>query len=241
MIITTSNRIKIVAGFIGLVFSCQLFSQQTTQLPVKKCADFEVNGKGDNKEWNKTGWVYLTQIDEEKKQETRFKIMYSNKGIYVLMYGDDEKVTSPYQNDFETLFKADVFEVFFHPNPGSSLYFEYEISPLNKELVLLISNKTAGMSSWKPWHYEGQYKTRKAVFTEGAMQNNSPVQYWIAEVFFPYALLNLFDQTPPKSGTVWNANFCRLDYDSGKMIKWSWSPIQKSFHEFEKYRSIRFE
>ncbi|MBX2925050.1 MAG: carbohydrate-binding family 9-like protein [Chitinophagaceae bacterium] len=233
--------IKAFSTLAGLLFSFLLFSQSTSPLPVKKCIDFEVNGKGDNKEWEKTGWVSLTRIDEGSKYQSRFKIMYSAKGIYVLLYGDDEKITSPYQNDFETLFRADVFEVFFHSNPASALYFEYEISPLNKELVLLISNKKEGMSNWRPWHYEGQNKTRKAVFTEGAMQNNAPVQYWIAEVFFPYALLNLFDHTPPKSGTVWNANFCRLDYDSGKMVKWSWSPIQKSFHEFERYRPILFE
>jgi hypothetical protein len=54
--------------------------------------------------------------------------------------------------------------------------------------------------------------------------------------------LDLLDNIPPKSGTIWNANFCRLDYDSGNMVKWSWSPtIQNSFHELEKFRSMQFE
>jgi len=46
---------------------------------------------------------------------------------------------------------------------------------------------------------------------------------------------------PPSSGTTWNANFYRLDYDSGKMIKYSWMPIDHSFHEFEKFKPIKFE
>jgi len=47
---------------------------------------------------------------------------------------------------------------------------------------------------------------------------------------------------PPQSGNIWNANFCRIDYDSGKSLEWSWSPaIVSSFHELEHFRSIKFE
>lgn len=228
--------------FIGifLLLYGRLFSQADALL-VKQCIDFEITGKGENKEWEKTGWVQLTQLDEGKKQVSKFKILYSAKGIYVLMYGEDEKITSDYQNDFDPLFKADVFEVFFHPEPATPFYLEYEISPLNKELVLLISNHKRKTSAWIPWHYEGNRKTQKVVFTKGAIQNNAPIAYWSAEIFFPYTLLYAFENVPPKSRTIWKANFCRLDYDSGKMIKWSWSPVKQSFHEFEKYLSLRFE
>jgi len=59
--------------------------------------------------------------------------------------------------------------------------------------------------------------------------------------FFPYRILNPLLNVPPVSGTRWNANFCRLDYDSGSMVKWAWSPVEKSFHEYKKYFSILFE
>lgn len=59
---------------------------------------------------------------------------------------------------------------------------------------------------------------------------------------FPNELLELLPNVPPKSGVVWNANFYRIDYDTGKMIKWSWSPtIEKSFHELEHFGQIKFE
>jgi hypothetical protein len=64
---------------------------------------------------------------------------------------------------------------------------------------------------------------------------------WSAELFIPFALLSPLQNTPPSKGTVWHANFCRLDYDFGKMMKWSWSPVKQSFHEFRAFRPVRFE
>src|SRR5436190_11332162 len=110
-----------------------------TPLIVHKCADFMVTGKGENPEWEKSPWVSLKKIDRNGKEyESKFKILYSATGIYVLFSGEDDKITSAYKNDFENLFTADVFEVFFHSYLSEPLYFEYEISPLNKELALLI-------------------------------------------------------------------------------------------------------
>lgn len=214
---------------------------QEAPLLVKKTVDFSITGIGDNSAWKKTQWVQLTQLDEGKPLESKIKIMYSPSGIYVLFHGQDSLITSPYENDFEHLFKADVFEVFFHPQPSTPLYFEYEISPLNKELVLLIPN-LKGITGWIPWDYTGDRKVKKNVkISGGEMKNGAAIQSWTAEAFFPFILLSPLENTPPKSGTTWNANFCRLDYDTKKMIKWSWSPVKSSFHEYRKFRSIKFE
>ena len=214
-----------------------------TPLVVPRCNDFTISGKGDNPEWYKAQWIPIKKIDEGGKEDkTRFKILYSGTGLYVFFSGDDEKITSSFRNDFENLFKADVFEVFFHPDPAEGIYFEYEVSPLDKELVLLILNMNGKFGSWMPWHYEDKNRVIKKVnITGGKMEPDAIIQSWTAELFFPYQLLTPLKNVPPLPGDRWNANFCRLDYDSGKMIKWSWSPISVSFHEFKKYFSIRFE
>ena len=103
--------------------------------------DFAVDGKGSSSQWDKTQWVSLTQLDAGGEgYDTRFKILYSQKGIYVLFQGSDRKVTSTYFHDFDDMYNADVFEVFFHTDPLEPVYFEYEINPHDKELVLLIPN-----------------------------------------------------------------------------------------------------
>jgi hypothetical protein len=221
-----------------------LYGVQTdTPLIVHHCTDFSVNGKGDNKEWEKTGWTSLDKINKSAKEyKTAFKILYSATGIYVLFKGDDEKITSDYKNDFDNLFNADVFEVFFHPYPSEPVYFEYEVSPLNKELVLLILNRNGKFGGWIPWHYEDKNKVVKKVNIHGGeMKSNATIQSWSAELFFPYKILNPLLNVPPVPGSRWNANFCRLDYDSGSQVMWSWAPIEKSFHEYKKYHSLVFE
>ena len=215
-------------------------------LVVRKCDDFTVTGKGDNPEWKKTPWTLLSKLDEGSEEyESKFKILSSPKGIYVLFHSKDDKITTKEYKDFESIFNGDVVEVFFHPNPQITVYFEYEVNQLDKELILAISNLNGqNQTSWIPRHLgkkeNGIIKMVDVV--GGEKKVNGAIQSWSAEIFFSYGALGLLPNVPPKSETLWNANFCRLDYDNGKMIKWSWTPtIEKSFHELEKFRSIKFE
>jgi hypothetical protein len=127
-------------------------------LAVKPTDDFTVDGAGTNAAWAQTSWLPLNQLDAGVEgYDTKVKILYSGKGIYVLFSGIDKKVTSNYYNDFDDMYNADVFEVFFHPEPQTPVYFEYEINAYDKELVLLIPNLDGKIMGWRPWHYTGRY------------------------------------------------------------------------------------
>lgn len=212
-------------------------------LLIHKCQDFTVTGNGDNPEWEKASWNPLQKLDEGgEAYQSRFKVLYSPTGVYVLFNGADNTITSTYDKDFDDLFKADVFEAFMQPDPQMPLYLEYEVNALDKELVLIIPNMNGGIAGWTPWHYEGRRKVvKKVAVTGGNPAPGASIRSWSVELFFPYSLFNPLANVPPKSGTIWNANFFRLDYDSGKMIKWAWSPVERSFHEFKKFRPVKFE
>ena len=212
-------------------------------LLVRKCQDFSITGNGSNAQWNKATWNKLIKLDPEGEEyPSRFKILYSLKGIYIIFEGEDKKITSKFDKDFDNLFEGDVFEVFFHPDPTIPLYLEYEINQLNNELVLIIPNFNGKMYGWIPWHYENERKVVKKVSVEGGkMMKGESIKSWSAELFFPFELFSPLSNVPPVSGTVWNANFYRLDYDSGKMVKWAWTPIDQSFHEYKKFHPIKFE
>ena len=212
-------------------------------LLIRRCEDFELTGKGDDTAWKKAQWISLKKLDPEGADyQANCKVLYSSKGIYVLFTGQDYKVSTEYNEDFGNLFKGDVFEVFFQPDPKLPVYLEYEINPLGKELVLLIPRLNKGFSGWRPWHYAENRKVRKQVAVEGGRAaSNAAISSWSAELFFPYELLQTFSNVPPASGTVWKANFYRLDYDSGSMVKWAWSPVEKNFHEYQNFGTIQFE
>ncbi|HEY4155533.1 MAG TPA: carbohydrate-binding family 9-like protein [Puia sp.] len=246
-----SAHLKFVIG-AGIVFLL-LFSPgsllaqkppgEAKTLHVSKCNDFTITGNGTDPEWKKTAWHALTRLDSAgENYATRFKILYSGKGIYVLFDGQDKRITTTYDQDFQDLYNADVFEVFFHPDTTMPLYLEYEINPLDKELVLLIPNLGRRVSGWLPFHYTNGRRVEKRVNIEGGKgEPGASIRSWSAELFFPYGIFDPLNNVPPASGTVWHANFYRLDYDSGSMVKWSWAPIEHTFHEFRKFGSIVFE
>ena len=215
-------------------------------LLVRRCKDFTIDGKGSYREWNKTAWSVLTKLDEGGRDyESKFKILASSTGIYLLFYGEDDKVTTKDYENFDKIWNGDVFEVFFHPEPKETVYYEYEVNQLEKQLVLTISNSNDQGLGWVPFNEYGESSygvENKVAVVGGPKQREGQITAWSAEVFLSYKSLGLLPNVPPDTGTVWNANFCRLDHDTGTMVKWSWTPtIEHSLHELDKFRSIKFE
>lgn len=217
-------------------------STERPRLTVPMVDDFEVTGAGDHANWRRAEWTPLRRRQPEAHPyDTRFKILYSSTGLYFLMEGSDRKLTATMAEDFMDLWNEDVFEVFLWTDERYPVYFEYEISPLNHELPILIPNFGGKFLGWRPWHYEGNKKTRTATSTMGGpKQSGAAIEGWRAEFFVPYVLLNPLQNVPPKPGTRWRANFYRMDHDDGKRTQWEWAPVGQSFHEFEKFGELIF-
>ena len=204
--------------------------------------DFEVTGAGDHAAWQPVEWTPLRRRQADgHPYETRFKTLYSNTGLYFLMDGTDRKITATMSDDFADLWNEDVFEVFLWTDERHPVYFEYEISPLNKELAILVPNFGGQFLGWRPWHYEKDRLIRKATsVTGGPKASNASVQGWRAEFFIPYALLKPLQNVPPVPGMRWRANFYRMDYDEGKRTQWEWAPVSGTFHEYQKFGELLF-
>ena len=212
------------------------------RLSVKPADDFEVTGTGEQAAWRQAEWTPLRRRQPDgHPYDSRFKMLYSPTGLYFLMEGTDRKVTATMSQDFMDLWNEDVFEVFLWTDERYPVYLEYEISPLNHELPILIPNFGGQFLGWRPWHFEKDRLTRKATSTIGGpKESNAAIQGWRAEFFIPYALLKPLQNVPPKAGTQWRANFYRVDYDDKKMTQWDWAPVGASFHEYQKFGELLF-
>jgi hypothetical protein len=212
-------------------------------LKVPRTDDFKLTGEGSSPAWRKAAWEPLDKRPGNKTAyRSRFKMLYSSTGLYVLFNGDDRKLTATIDKDFEDLWNEDAFEFFLWPDEKQTVYFEYEISPLNRELAILIPNFDGRFLGWRPWHYEGPRKTRKATsVTGGTLKSGADISGWTAEVFVPYALLEPLGNVPPRPRTRWRANFYRVDYDGGQGSGWDWMRVGPSFHEFNKFGVLEFE
>ena len=220
----------------------QAQAEERPRLSVKPVTDFEITGAGDHAVWQELQWTALrSRQSDGHPYESRFKALYSNTGLYFLMDGTDRKLTATMNEDFMDLWKEDVFEVFLWTDERFPVYFEYEISPLDRELPILIPNFGGQFLGWRPWHYDRERRTRKATrVIGGAKQPQASIQGWRAEFFIPYALLTPLQNVPPKPGASWRANFYRMDYDEGKAAQWEWARVGNSFHDYRNFGHLAF-
>ena len=227
------------------LLTSSVFSAESERpvLNVPSCEDFEINGRGDSEAWQKTNWVSLNRRGNGKLEYvSRFKMLYSPTGVYVLFDGTDRVLTATMKEDFLDLWNEDVFECFFWTSEEHPVYFEYEISPLGYELPILVPNLDGTFLGWRPWHYEGKRKIKKQVSAVGGKNESmAKVDSWRAEVFIPYDLLRPLTNVPPKPGTRWRANFYRVDYDNQQSTGWDWSRVGPSFHDIKNFGTLVFQ
>jgi len=212
------------------------------EMTVAPTADFALTGDGSAPAWKSTTWVPLQRRgDGGLDYETRVKLLYSATGLYVLMDGSDARITATLTEDFLDLWHEDVFEVFLWTDEAYPVYFEYEISPLGYELPILVPNFGGEFLGWRPWHYEGERRTRRATAALGGRREpGATITGWRAEVFIPWALLEPLQRVPPRPGSRWRANFYRLDYDGGTATAWYWARVDGTFHQFQRFGILRF-
>jgi hypothetical protein len=261
MSLKLESRYLFVWIFVLLLAPPLAFAQNeannNTILKISMTTDFLVTGKGSAENWNQATWhtinarashtlrkeqwnIPVGQEDGANiKYKTQFKILYSEKGIYCLFNCEDSIITATLKEDYLNLYDEDVVEAFFRPDTSLPIYFEYELSPLNFELPLLIVNNKGNIMGWKPWLYSGDRKIIHAVaINEKASGKNR--KSWTAEFFIPFALLEPLNNAIPAKGTKWRANFYRIDYDQHPVYS-SWQLTRKGYHDPEKFGIIEFD
>lgn len=222
----------------GHLSAQEMISPDQRALAVRWTQNFDITGKGSAKEWNAAEWIPMEKRRGRATYRTRAKLLYSDTGIYGLFSCEDNKINATLKEDFARLWTEDVVEIFLWTDTTSTIYFEYELSPLNYELPILVPNMDGDFLGWRPWQYEGERKIRHATHIVKNQENN--VREWIAEFFIPYALLKPLKNVPPRKGTEWRINMYRNDYDH-EYTSWSWKPVQKDYHDYERFGAIRFE
>ena len=214
------------------------------ELMVPRMADFALTGKGLAEAWLGAEWQVLARVGDGKADyPTRAKVVYSDNGIYFLVECADQRLTYTMTQDNDDIYREDVVEVFLWPFEEQHVYFEYEISPLDVELSILVANHQGRVHGWLPWHYEGARRVRHATTVQGGPQASmAEVKGWTTEFFFPFSLFAGLGNVPPTSGTRWRGNIYRIDYDAAPTSQWAWCPdTGGNFHDFLNFGTLVFE
>src|SRR6202158_579168 len=106
-------RAALCLGLIGLSLvaltshphgSAHAQDENRPRLSVKPAQDFEVTGMGEQAGWRQTERVVLRRRQPDgHPDQSRFKMLYSNTGLYFLMAGTDRKLTATMNEDFMDL------------------------------------------------------------------------------------------------------------------------------------------
>jgi hypothetical protein len=230
-----------------LLFTCYSRSQSIDNNPVKLvvvgCDDFKVTGDGSSGSWADAQWIELSNFGQQPRPEykTRAKVLYSATGIYFLFECQDRKLTTTMKADNLNLWEEDVVEVFLWTAEDFPVYFEYEISPLNYELPIMVPNYKGSFLGWLPWNYDGKRVQHETSVTGGKKESGAAVTSWMAEFYIPYKLLAPLPNVPPQPGTKWRANMYRIDYDTTPSVRWMWSRITRNFHDYNNFGIFQFE
>jgi hypothetical protein len=221
-----------------LLIPVAAFAQEDKPLLVQRTDNFDISGSGSAVNWSKAEWIPMQKRKGVADYSTRAKLLYSDTGIYALFSCQDNKITATFKQDFANLWTEDVVEMFLWPDETTPLYFEYELSPLNYELAILVPNMDGNFLGWRPWQYEGDRKTRHA--TRVVQGRDGATTEWLAEFFIPFSLLKPLRNVPPAKGERWRMNMYRVDYDR-EYTSWSWKPVQTNFHDYQRFGTIQFE
>lgn len=234
--------LPVLAVLIAAAGPAQTRNDSPGSVTIKKCSDFTVTGDGSSDAWGTTEWIMLNPHEQGVKgYETKVKVLYSEKGLYFLYYCQDEKLTNTMHDDNMNLWEEDVVELFLWTSEDFPVYFEYEISPTDFELPIMVPNYKGRFLGWLPWNYAGDRRIIHATAVKGGPKvGGALVTGWTAEFFIPYKLLNPLPQVPPVSGTKWRANMYRIDYDN-EPIHFSWQRTQRTFHEYTSFGTFIFE
>ena len=239
-----------IAVIIASVSSTQNKTVQEKEgdLLVKKTDDFTITGDGSTENWNRAEWHELIQRrnhDRIDGYKTEFKVLYSDSGIYILYRNEDRILNASIEEHFAELWYEDVVEAFFWTDESTPDYFEYELSPLNYELPLIVTNLDGELVHWIPfansYHEESDRKTQhKTTIIGGEKRSGAEIEGWIAEIYIPFKLMHPLKNIYPESGSTWRANFYRIDYDD-EMTPYSWQPFETNFHDYENFGTLLFE
>lgn len=166
------------------------------------------------------------------KQATEVRACWDDECLYLSYACKDRDIWGEFEKRDDPLYDEEVVEFFLCPTGDLRRYFEFEISPLNVLFDASVFNPDGDRRTMlvdRTWNAPG---IRTAVRVSGVVNDRtSPDIGWIAEVALPFTDLGL--RGPPPPGTVWRANFYRIERPHGEPVEYTaWSPTYRDPADF---------
>lgn len=238
---------------------------QNDNLKVKKIENFQIDGNAEKLVWKSVQEITLFDAVTGKgigKNKTKAKMMWCEKGLFVLWKVEDEHIWGTYKNDDEPIYNEEVVEIFIAKGEDDPRkYFEFQFSPLGVKFDAKISNPTGsrhdkGFNVDIGWDCKGlEYKVAilraqtalaearlLSVALANSLEHGKIVRgNWVVEVFIPWKSIGVDNA---KSGDVLRANLFRIDGYPKQSSFQAWQPTlldPPNFHVPAKFGFLELE
>ena len=201
-------------------------------IPVTTCPLIELpppTGSTSNDGWPNAAQIRLVDncTGATPKNPGLVRVARTKTALRVLFELVTPEPRATLQGHKQPLYKEDVAEVFIDPFGDATVYYEFEVNPLNARLDLVIRRTRYGARKDFRWESPG--------FTSAVLRTPTG---WNAEFKIPFADL----PTSPDDSPSWRVNFTRIDRPANAPRELSaWSPTGiAQFHVPSKFGEIRF-
>lgn len=177
-----------------------------------------------------------------EREKTTVRLWYDDTALYLGWTCRDSDIQATFTARDSKFWEEEVVEFFVTPKELGR-YFELQWNPLGGVFDAIITNEldARGVSQKfeGDWSYTAQ-GMKSAVKFKGTIANsNDKDDWWQVEVMIPFSDLN---QSAPKPGDVWRANFYRFNRGDGQEAELlSWSPTRlPGFHQPSRFGYLEF-
>ncbi|HOJ59715.1 MAG TPA: carbohydrate-binding family 9-like protein [bacterium] len=205
----------------------------------------QLDGLLDEAVWQKAAVLAPFQLNDGSAagaESTEVRLWYDDQNLYIGWLCQDSDILATFTKRDSELWNEEVAECFITPQ-SLETYFELQWNPLGTIFDAIIHNRLDSngfsRSIQGDWDWTAQGMTAKVVADGTVGQSGDQDRKWTVEVILPFSDL---DQSTPKAGEVWRANFYRYNrWTGGKLELLSWSPtLTKTFHEPNRFGFLEF-
>ncbi len=190
-----------------------------------------IDGKLDDAAWRRASWTsdFIDITGDAAKRpplHTRTKMLWDDTYLYIAADIEEPDVHGKLTEHDSVIFHDNDFEIFLKPLPETESYYEFEMNALNTGWDLFL-NKPYGLGgkSDNSWEAEG---LKTAVAVQGTLNHpEDRDRGWTVEIAMPLTAFNSRQQvSKPVDGTMWRANFSRVEWLTGRPREenWVWTP-----------------
>ena len=190
-----------------------------------------MDGRLQDPAWKQSEWTsdfvdIIGSGGAAPRYRTRMKMLWDAKNLYIAAEMQEPNVHATLTKHDAVIFHDDDFEFFLKPVTDGEPYYEFEINALNATWDLYLNKPyRMGGKADSSWEATG---VRTAVAVQGTLNDASDTdQGWTVEIALPLTAFASRQTVPlPVDGTVWRANFSRVEWlsDHPREDNWVWSP-----------------